>query len=83
MTVQDLIDELMAVKDKSRLVILQEDPEGNGYRKLRGLDDNCSGNHTQFNRYEIGLEELSPDLMELGYTKADVLDGEPVVVLFP
>ena len=36
MTVQELIDELSKVEDKTLGVVLQIDPEGNGYHPVRG-----------------------------------------------
>ena len=38
MTVQELIDELLDVKDKARVVIVQKDREGNDYSPLDCID---------------------------------------------
>ncbi len=37
-TVQQLIDQLMQIEDKSRIAILQKDSAGNGYSPLAGID---------------------------------------------
>jgi hypothetical protein len=39
MTVRELIGELLKIEDKSRLVVLQKDSEGNGYSPLRGCGE--------------------------------------------
>jgi len=39
MTVQELIEQLQRIEDKSRIVILQKDSEGNGYSPLAGTDE--------------------------------------------
>ena len=39
MTVRELMNWLENVEDKSRVVILQKDAEGNGYSPAAGVDD--------------------------------------------
>ena len=63
MNVKDLIKELSNY-DPEAEVILQKDPEGNGYSNLNGADPNCiyverEGNvySTNFTAAEVGMEE--------------------------
>lgn len=82
-TVQELIDELMEVEDKSRLVVMSKDAEGNRFSPYADssyqaylADSTWSG--------EIGLEKLTPELEEKGYSEEDVMeDGVPALVLWP
>lgn len=70
--------------DEDRIVILQKDPEGNGYSPLAGLDgENCSYQAETTWYGEVGLERLTPKLKKDGYTEEDVLEGEKAVVLWP
>lgn len=77
MTVKELID-LLQKEDPTRIVILSIDPEGNGYNELRDVGTSA------YSEGEIGLEELTPDLKEHGYSEEDVMEnGQKAVVLWP
>ena len=79
MTVNELI-ELLQTFDPRALVIMQRDPEGNGYSPLSGAEDN--GAWDQEGR-EYGYAELTPDLEEQGFSQEDCIQGQPAVVLYP
>lgn len=73
MNIGELI-EILQEMDPTLEVILQRDPEGNGYSPIYGVDDNCL--------YDEECEVFSkddPDLEEY----CDVATTKPVVVLFP
>jgi len=78
MTVSELIQTLEAIENKDRLVVLQEDAEGNGFHELEGVDDNAV-----FANGEAKYERLTGALQSLGYTEEDTGTGAPCVVLFP
>ena len=81
MTVQELIDELKKVKNKKRIVILQKDPEGNGFSPADdGVDSNAVWDEEN---EEIGKEKLTAADRKAGLSVDDVRDGEPAVVLWP
>lgn len=83
MNVQELIDILQEVEDKSRIVVMSKDAEGNSFSPFAAMstgaylaDSTWSG--------EIGLEELTPELEERGYSDEDVIEnGNPALVLWP
>lgn len=83
MTVQELIDELQAIEDKTRIVILQKDAEGNGYSPLRGADDNAVYAAETTWHGEVRYQRLTAELRQYGYDDDDVGDGAPCVVLYP
>lgn len=78
MTVKQLIKELKKF-DENRVVVLSRDQEGNGFEELYGV---FTGAYNKKNR-NFGLEELTPELKEQGYSKEDIVKGKPAVVLWP
>lgn len=82
MTVKELIIELQKIKNQDRLVVLQKDPEGNGYHKLMGIDDNAVYDKEY---REVQLERLTKDLKDEGFSEEDLGsdDMEKALVLFP
>ena len=81
MKVKELI-KLLKKEDQNREVVMSKDSEGNSYSPLSDwytasykADSTWSG--------EVGLEELTPELEERGYSEEDVLDGVPALVLRP
>ena len=79
MTVNELI-ELLQTFDPRALVIMQRDPEGNGYSPLSGAEDNGAWDHEEG---EYGYAELTLDLEEQGFSQEDCIQGQPAVVLYP
>ena len=86
--------ELLKVVNPDLVVILQDDPEGNGYRLLSGIDDgddNLSfvpknaAHPERGGMMEVAYRTLTPALEADGYDKEDVALPEhiPCVVLFP
>lgn len=84
MTVRELIAELRKVKDKDRIVVLQRDPEGNGYGPLDGTDDNAMWWEEEG---EIGKQKLTKADKADGFCEDDVLEPDdgivPALVLWP
>lgn len=83
MTVRELIERLQGI-DPDRIVIIQKDAEGNAYSPLEGVD---GGNvaflaGSTYSGY-VGLQELTPELRQQGYTREDIIDGQPCCVLYP
>jgi hypothetical protein len=84
MTVQDLIDELLSVENRDRVVVMQKDGEGNGYSPLECTDDSVHYQAETTWSGEVGYAELTPELEERGYGEEDILDdGRPALVLVP
>jgi len=79
MKVRDLIS-MLASADLDREVILSTDSEGNSYKPL---DGGYNGAYDPFKR-EVGLDELSSQDIEDGYSNEDVLiNGVPALILYP
>jgi hypothetical protein len=77
MTVKELMAKLEE-QDPDRIVVLSIDPEGNGFSPLYSVET------YMFDSGEIGLEELTDELAEKGYSDDDVMDhGKKAVVLWP
>lgn len=74
MKVKELI-ELLQKEDPERLVVMSKDGEGNGFEELDGIQ--ACAYDTKYQ--ETGLEDLTPELEEVGYTEEDVLTGNTIV----
>ena len=83
MTIKELITELQAIENQDRLVIIQRDPEGNGYMPLTGVWATANYSPYSPSQGEAGIEKLTPELRSNGYSEEDVNDGTPAVVLQP
>lgn len=83
MTIQDLINKLNAIEDKTRIVILQKDGEGNGFSPLRDIDDNATYAADNTWSGDVGVQTLTDDLRRRGFTEEDQNDGVPCLVLYP
>lgn len=82
MKVKDLI-ELLKQEDPEALVICQRDPEGNGYSPLSSLYEFGYVAENTWSGY-AKLRELTPELIEEGFTEEDVdEDSEKAVFLVP
>jgi len=82
MKVSKLITMLQEI-GQDREVILSRDAEGNGYSPLQEIE---TGMYRAEARWcgEFGLETLTPELREKGYTEEDIIsNGEKAVVLYP
>ena len=81
MTVSELIA-LLKKEDPERIVIMAKDTEGNGYSPLYGM---WSGAYLAETAWygEAGIETLTQTDIDEGYTKEDVIDGVPAIVLVP
>lgn len=80
MKAKDLIKILE--KNPEMEIVMSKDAEGNGFSPLGGVDKSA---YVPYNGWsgEIGLLELTPELEKQGYTEEDVMNGEPVYVLWP
>lgn len=79
MTVAQLIKRLQK-EDPKRIVILSSDPEGNSYSEL------CAGSigTAGWGGEGVGLENLTPELKEQGYSEDDVMyNPKPALILSP
>lgn len=81
MNVKQLI-ELLQQEDPDRIVICQKNVEGNKYSPLSNIrtgyylaNTTCSGT--------AGLEKLSEQNIQDGYSEEDVIAGNPALVLVP
>jgi hypothetical protein len=79
MKVKKLI-KLLQKFDPDSIVIMQGDPEGNGYAPLSDAEGNGSWNKKD---REYGYATLTKELEERGYSEEDCIAGEPAVVLWP
>lgn len=80
--VSDLIKDLQKL-DQDLPIILQQDPEGNGYHWVRGAETVAIGEDYDTCRVEsVGHYELTPELEEAGYTEDDIYSN-PCVVVYP
>lgn len=64
------------------IILVSRDEEGNGFRELQDFGES-SCEDEGYGNYEIGLRELTPELIEQGYTDEDIKDGEDCIVLWP
>ena len=79
MTVDELRNALIGL-DGNLLVVLQRDPEGNGYAPAAGIDIENQG----FAENEVCPRELTVDLKEQGYNENDIAsEATPCVVFWP
>lgn len=83
-TVGQLITELKKL-DPKRIVVLQIDPEGNGYWAVRGVDGEGKWVPGCFGTGSVMLERLDDEAISLGYTDADVAPtrARKCIVIFP
>lgn len=78
------LKKLLEACDDEDIVILQKDGEGNEYSPLTGIDVDYKYKAECAWCGEIGLRELTPELIKLGYSEEDLCeDGENAVLLIP
>jgi len=82
MTVAELIERLQEIENKDRIVVMAIDEEGNGYKELSEDFWECNSIKEGHER-AVGIEELTEEYEENGYSEDDVLDGEPTLVIGP
>lgn len=76
------LSKLLEREDPNRIVILQKDSEGNGHSPLSSLWTGAYRAQTTWSG-EVGLEELTPDDIEQGFSEDDVIKGKPALILCP
>ncbi len=82
MTVAELIAELQKM-DPNRIVVCQEDSEGNGYRLLMGADDNAAYLAETTWSGQVYRETKDRDDLEDEDMASSYEGCVPCVVLFP
>lgn len=75
MTVKELIIKLQEM-DQDRIVVVSSDSEGNSFRRIADI---CIGNYSCC---EFGLDILTEEDIENGYTEEDCIEGESAVCLW-
>ncbi len=80
MTVKELIEELQKM-DPDRIVVQQDDSEGNGYRLVSGIDDNAAYLPESSWHGDVKYQTLPGE----EYDEEDLADEsyQPCVVIFP
>lgn len=82
MTVKEL-KEILNNADDTDLVILSRDGEGNSYSPLCDTQL-CTYSEEESWEGQLGLRELTPELIKEGYTEEDMLEnGTNAIVLYP
>jgi hypothetical protein len=77
------LKELLNQYDDNDLVIMAKDSEGNGFSPLYEIEDGSYKAETTWYG-EVGLRELTSELIEAGYSEEDVLEnGENAIILWP
>ena len=82
MKIKELVERLLK-QDQDRIVIISKDSEGNGYSPLSEI---YIGKYRPYNTWsgDIGLDELTQEDIDDGYTKEDVFEeGELCIILTP
>ncbi|MCP6727326.1 MAG: hypothetical protein KJI69_04955 [Patescibacteria group bacterium] len=81
MKVKDLIKELQEV-DPERMLIMSSDAEGNSHSPLYSISEGAYLADSTYSG-EYGLEKLTNEDIEYGYTIEDLIDGEKAICLHP
>ena len=77
------LKEILNNADDNDLVVLSHDEEGNSYSPLYSTEL-CSYDLNNSGENEVGIRELTPELIEEGYTEDDLIeDGVNAIVLYP
>ena len=82
MTVAELIKLLSEVKDQNREVVQSSDGEQSSVSPTDSIE---TGSYDAYNTWsgEFGIEELTEELIDQGYTDEDVMPGVPALILNP
>ena len=81
MTVKELIESLSNLNPEA-IVVKSKDDEGNAYHELFHIETGMVIGNPGEHYLELGYKELTPDLIEDGYTEEDLTDGPEAVVLY-
>lgn len=81
MRIKDLI-EVLQQEDPERIVICQKDAEGNSYSPLYQISTGAYKATTTWYG-EAGLDVLTDELRNKGFTDLDIVDGVPAIFLVP
>lgn len=69
--------------DGERLVILSSDPEGNSYSPVGHVSGYAEDSVYNEEKQEIGMASLSAGAISIGMTEADLIKGEPCILISP
>ena len=78
MKVKELI-KILQEQDPNRICVLSCDAEGNYFSPLSDVSTYLYDK----NEHSIGLEELTKELREEGYSEEDLGEGKPALVFWP
>lgn len=81
MTVKKLIEEL-SKRNPEAIVVKSGDEEGNSFYEVEQLEINCAIRNPGENNLDMGVLELTEDLIERGFDEDDVAEGPEAVVLW-
>ncbi len=83
-TVGELI-KILKKENPDRVVIMSKDGEGNDFSPFTAIGRSAYDPDNTDNTYhQIGIEELTDELKEQGYTEEDLVEGGiPALVLWP
>lgn len=81
MNVRELIEELSKVNPEA-IVVKSSDDEGNSYQEVNNVDTNNAISYQEEYFVEIGLFELTDDLIREGFTDDDLVEGPEAVVIY-
>lgn len=84
MTVQELIDMLTKLPNKDRIVVQSIDSEGNSIRNTAEVSEGAFEQDSSWDG-ELRLEELTDELIDLGFGPEDVgsEEAKPCVCFWP
>jgi predicted RNA-binding protein with PUA domain len=82
MTVRELIEALKAIPNQDRIVVMSKDGEGNGFSPLADIGEESYAAESTWHG-TTGIEALTPELEERGFSEEDVVKGEPCLTLWP
>jgi hypothetical protein len=78
------LKEILNNADDNDLVVLSHDEDGGGGYSPLYSTELCSYDLNNSCENEIGIRELTPELIEEGYTEDDLIeDGVNAIVLYP
>jgi hypothetical protein len=81
MTVKELIETLSELNQEA-IVVKSKDDEGNAFHPLFHIETGMAIENPGEHYLELGYKELTPDLIEDGFTEEDLSDGPEAVVLY-
>lgn len=72
MTVQELINKLNKIEDKTQLVLMSKDEEGNDFKELETIEINYLTKRYGYSYELYDIEEIINELTEEGYKETNI-----------